>query len=163
MSEIPITWFSDPEYLQANAFSALADISRRLVNDENLGRQALVRALEHQVAFANYQQVLASLVQRAGLHPYLLMMDGGPRSTGDELDFEFHVVEGLEDVVLHSMQGKVYRALCDGANIILSAPTSFGKSLLIDAMIASRRFECIVVIVPTIALIDETRPEAEGD
>jgi replicative superfamily II helicase len=73
------------------------------------------------------------------------------------LNFEFHKVVGLDEIVLHSVQGQVYRALLDGANVILSAPTSFGKSLLIDAMVASRRFARIVVIVPTIALIDETR------
>lgn len=39
----------------------------------------------------------------------------------------------------------------------MSAPTSFGKSLIIDALIASGKFKNIVIIVPTIALIDETR------
>ncbi|HEY8943925.1 MAG TPA: DEAD/DEAH box helicase, partial [Polyangiaceae bacterium] len=51
----------------------------------------------------------------------------------------------------------VYRRLMDGSNIILSAPTSFGKSLVIDALVASEKFKNIVVVVPTIALIDETR------
>ena len=39
----------------------------------------------------------------------------------------------------------------------MSAPTSFGKSLIIDAVISTRLFKNIVIIVPTIALIDETR------
>ena len=40
---------------------------------------------------------------------------------------------------------------------MLSAPTSFGKSLVVDALVAAGRFRNIVLIVPTIALIDETR------
>lgn len=44
-----------------------------------------------------------------------------------------------------------------GDNIILSAPTSFGKSRIIDAMLATGRFRNVAVIVPTLALIDETR------
>jgi hypothetical protein len=40
---------------------------------------------------------------------------------------------------------------------VLSAPTSFGKSLIIDALLASGKFDNVVIIVPTIALIDETR------
>jgi len=126
-----------------------------LSEDENKGREALIRSLEHRDLMGDCQRILTSLTQRAGLYPYVL--DTADLSTSDLLNHEFHVVDGLDEVVLHSMQGKIYRALCDGSNVILSAPTSFGKSLLIDAMVASRRFKCVVVIVPTIALIDETR------
>ena len=45
--------------------------------------------------------------------------------------------------------------LLDGDNVILSAPTSFGKSLLVDAFLAMRTPSTVVVILPTIALIDE--------
>ena len=41
--------------------------------------------------------------------------------------------------------------------MVLSAPTSFGKSLIVDALIASGKFKNIVIVVPTISLIDETR------
>lgn len=44
-----------------------------------------------------------------------------------------------------------------GDNIVISAPTSFGKSLIIDAIVATKKHKNIAVIVPTIALIDETR------
>lgn len=147
--------FSNPDWLRENAFRALSEIAWLLSEREATGRDALIRALEHQVAFANYQPILASLIHRAGLYPYL--SDPENLSTADLLGFEFHKVEGLYEIVLHSVQGKVYRALVDGANVILSAPTSFGKSLLIDAIIAAGKFKRVVVIVPTIALIDETR------
>lgn len=39
----------------------------------------------------------------------------------------------------------------------VSAPTSFGKSFIIDAFIALNRPDTVVIIVPTIALMDETR------
>jgi replicative superfamily II helicase len=42
-------------------------------------------------------------------------------------------------------------------NLILSAPTSFGKSLLIEELVASRHYKNIVIIQPTLALLDETR------
>jgi hypothetical protein len=41
--------------------------------------------------------------------------------------------------------------------VILTAPTSFGKTLVVDALIASGRYRNVVVVVPTIALIDEVR------
>ena len=62
-----------------------------------------------------------------------------------------------EQLVFHRIQADVYRLLLDGRSVILSAPTSFGKSLIIDAIIATEEFQNILIIVPTIALIDETR------
>jgi len=62
-----------------------------------------------------------------------------------------------ETFVFHRAQAEVYRRLVDGENVILSAPTSFGKSRIIDAVIAKEGHANIAVVVPTIALIDETR------
>jgi hypothetical protein len=61
-----------------------------------------------------------ALIQRAGLYPYLQV--GGSLSTGDLLNLEYHTPAGLNGIVLHSAQAKVYRALMDGVNVILSAP-----------------------------------------
>ena len=155
MSSITPKMFSDSTWLAENKFEALAEVSRLLAEKENAGRDALIRVLEYAEIFGDYMPIVESLVQRAGLFPYQENMR--TLSTDNLLNFEFHAVEGMDDIILHSVQGQVYRALVEGANVILSAPTSFGKSLLIDAMIASRRFKNIVVIVPTIALIDETR------
>lgn len=151
----PLTKFSDPQWLKDNAFQALSEISYLLTQNENAGREALIRTLEFRSVLEEYQNIITALVQRAGLYPYTSNPEN--LSTADLLNFEFHKVVGLDEIVLHNVQGQVYRALLDGANVILSAPTSFGKSLLIDAIVASRRFTRIVVIVPTIALIDETR------
>ena len=51
----------------------------------------------------------------------------------------------------------VYERLLAGENVVLSAPTSFGKSLVIDAILAARDFDNVAIIVPTLALMDETR------
>jgi hypothetical protein len=59
--------------------------------------------------------------------------------------------------VFHAEQAEVYRLLLAGENVVLSAPTSFGKSLILDAVIGAECHQTIVLVVPTIALIDETR------
>jgi len=155
MNPTAVKQFSDRDWLESNIFSALKEVSELLAQGNNQGREALIRILEHRREFPAFEPIIAGLIQRAGLYPYLLNTDS--LSTSELLNYEFHTVEGLDSMVLHAVQGQVYRALCDGANVILSAPTSFGKSLLIDAMIASSQFESVVVVVPTIALIDETR------
>lgn len=147
--------FSDREWLAEANFSALAEISRMLDANPNTGRDALIRSLEHRDLFSNYAEILNALTQKAGLYPYL--PEGAELSTSDLVNYEYHTADGLDGIYLHSAQARVYRALMDGVSVILSAPTSFGKSLLIDAIVASGKFDCLVVIVPTIALIDETR------
>lgn len=75
----------------------------------------------------------------------------------ERLAFEAHKPLGMQDIVFHQKQAEVYVRLLAGENVVLSAPTSFGKSLLIDAMIATGKYSNVAVVVPTIALIDETR------
>ena len=44
---------------------------------------------------------------------------------------------------------------------MLSAPTSFGKSLLIEEIVASHLYSNIVIVQPTLALLDETRKKLQ--
>jgi len=148
--------YSDLSWLQKNIFTALQDISSLLENDEPKGRDCLIRLLENRLKFQEYEKLIDDLIQKAGLYPYL-SSNHLERSIPELLSIELHKPDGMEDITLHSFQGKVYWALMDGHNVVLSAPTSFGKSLLIDTVIASKKYKSIVVIVPTIALIDETR------
>ena len=99
--------------------------------------------------------VLDALVRQVGLFPYLVPNELG---TADQIAWEFNHPEAMpDDIVFHEPQTRVYRELVQGHNVVLSAPTSFGKSLVTDAVIASGKFKNILVVVPTIALIDETR------
>jgi hypothetical protein len=66
-------------------------------------------------------------------------------------------VQPRDDFVFHSTQAQVYARLMDGDTVILTAPTSFGKTLIIDALVVSGRYDNVAVVVPTIALIDEVR------
>lgn len=123
-------------------------------------RELVIRALDHQELFqSTLPGVLESLAQLVGLFPYI--QEPERLGTRERLTFEAHkpfslILNGRE-IVFHKDQAIVYQALMDGYSLVLSAPTSFGKSLIIDALIASGRFNNIVIVVPTIALIDETR------
>ena len=128
MSEINSKQFSDVKWLAENDFSALSVISNLLTLEENKGRECLIRLLEHRHLFDRYTSIVDDLVQRSGLFPYL-SENHENLNEFDLLSLEFHRPIGMEDIVLHSSQSKIYLALMDGANVILSAPTSFGKSL----------------------------------
>ncbi len=70
-------------------------------------------------------------------------------------------VDELDGITLHREQITALNTLLSGRNLILSAPTSFGKSVLIDALLASGRYHRIAIVLPTIALLDEFRRRIE--
>lgn len=117
--------------------------------------EILLRAYEKKQLFGEHGAVLDGLIRSVGLFPYL---DPDSLSLADFIAYEVHRPDQMgASIVFHRAQAHVYQLLMAGENIALSAPTSFGKSLVIDAVIASRKFKNIVIVVPTLALIDETR------
>ena len=145
---------------KVDAFGFLAQLSSYISlaeNEEQLqsARELLVRALEHKAIFSSYTPILQTLLRNVGLFPYLDTKEVG---VAEQIATETHRPSAMpEGIVFTTKQAEVYRELMAGRNVILSAPTSFGKSLIIDAVVASRRHRNIVVVVPTLALVDETR------
>ena len=146
------------EMVRDNAFEIVQSLCTfaNARTDESTLQNLVIRALEKRKYFGVYEEILNGLVRRLGLFPYL---DTSALSVRELIAYEFHRPSNFdeENIVFHRVQGEVYRELLDGENVILSAPTSFGKSLIIDAIIATLKYRNILVIVPTIALIDETR------
>lgn len=146
----------------AGSFAILAEIAS-LAAREGPSAQSMelvIRALDRSSVFQNERELLIGLARDHGLYPYITNREGQISSDDlplrDAIAMEMHRPENLE-VVFHRVQAQVYQRLLSGENVILSAPTSFGKSLIVDSLIASRMFRNIVIIVPTIALLDETR------
>lgn len=127
------------------------------LEDGHQARELVIRALDKRDKWGQSVAILESLVRQVGLYPYL---DPERISGSDLIALEVHRPEGMppgSQVVFHRVQAWIYRELMKGQNVILSAPTSFGKSLITDAVIASNKHSNCAVVVPTIALIDETR------
>lgn len=155
----------DGERFEQQAFEALREIARRHAaaeathdhDERQQARELIIRALERRDQMGSAKPVHDALLARVGLYPYL--DDPDSLSLGDRLAFEAHrpLVQPRGDFVFHSAQAQVYARLMDGDTVILTAPTSFGKTLIVDALVVSRKYRNIAVVVPTIALIDEVR------
>lgn len=155
------TLLSSTESIAQSPFELLKGISNILNHSDSISeeqsRELLYRALEYRDAFGYYKPILDGLTRELGLFPYL-DNDANFTSLPDAIAYEYHRPEAsAEGIVFHREQAEIFRRLLAGENLILSAPTSFGKSKIIDSIIESEKFENIVVVVPTIALIDETR------
>lgn len=100
--------------------------------------------------------VTQGLLREVGLFPYLehaqldwqdAIAREGFRPSGD-LSSKY---------LFHREQAHAFDVLALGQNLVLSAPTSFGKSFLVDNLIDVRRPRTVVLVVPTLALLDEQR------
>ena len=128
----------DHDAFAANAFGILRGIAR-LVNypsTHNEGRELVIRALPAAQRLSNAdREILVSLVRSVGLFPYmtehLQIAD-----LDDYIAYELHRADALgSGVIFHSLQAHIFHQLMAGANVVLSASTSVGKSLVIDAVI----------------------------
>ena len=102
---------------------------------------------------AGYREIHSSLARSVGLWNYI---DDDAADHRDRYIAACANIDAL-GISLHREQVEVLNSLLAGQNLILSAPTSFGKSVLVDALILSRRYKRLAIVLPTIALLDEFR------
>ena len=153
---------SDISYQQS--FDMAAECAR-LLNDNNASmqmeaREAIIYVLEKSHFFPlETTPIWADLVETAGFYPYLQKnLDMLPTfSLADQIRSRSFQSDHLSNISFHFEQKKLSDLLNSGKNVVASAPTSFGKSLLIEELVASRKYRNIVIIQPTLALLDETR------
>lgn len=141
-----------------DVFASCSEINDLInLNLENEARNALIKLLAHHEAEnISYTPLLNHLIRSTGLYPYI-QQDSADWQ--DRFIYEaFKVDTGAsEPLTLHREQSNLLKALLSGESLAISAPTSFGKSFVIDSFISIKKPDNIVIIVPTIALTDETR------
>ncbi|HDV7494787.1 TPA: DEAD/DEAH box helicase, partial [Campylobacter jejuni] len=125
-------------------------------NKETEAKRELFYLLDEIQDKALYPPILNHLIRQFGLYPY---MNQSTSILEDRFLLECFKTNIGEDEpkVLHREQSRVLKRLLSNDSLILSAPTSFGKSFIIDALIAIKKPKNILIIVPTISLLDETR------
>ena len=145
------------------SISMLANNAQIDNENESIAQELILRVLDRRENFSKYEEIVNSLLRHFGLFPYLNsnflnMKDALARAIHrPELYYSTDKKVKGNGIVFHRVQAEIFQKLLNGESIILSAPTSFGKSTLIDALVDSEKYSNIVIVVPTIALIDETR------
>ena len=133
-------------------------------NEENIAREKLIFLLDYinshsekKKIYEYYGQILNHLKRELGFYPY---MEIEHAIWQDRYAYEYFTLPiGKENKYLpiHREQSNVINKLLQGDSFLLSAPTSFGKSFIIDAFISIKNPQSVLIIVPTLALMDETR------
>lgn len=145
-----------------NSFSYAQICSKLLRNpdEEHKARCVIINILDNWAKLDNSTHELwTDLIESAGFYPYLQKEKDKLifKNTAGEIRKEYHKSDNLENKYFHEEQKNVNDILINEKNLIISAPTSFGKSLLIEEIVATKKYKNIVVIQPTLALLDETR------
>ncbi|EGK05274.1 DEAD/DEAH box helicase [Dysgonomonas mossii] len=104
-------------------------------------------------------ELWTDIIEVAGFYPYLEKNKESIilKNLSGTIRKELHLSEYIPQKYFHDKQFELLELLDSDKNVIVSAPTSFGKSLLIEEVVASAKYNNIVVIQPTLALLDETR------
>lgn len=145
--------------LKADVFSILVDASSRIQSSESDDPELLsivprlADLMDKRQELHSYSEAFSALARAVGLWNYV---DKASASARDELAAERATIPGL-GLTLHREQLSALHTLSSGRNLILSAPTSFGKSILIDALLYQEQFRRVAIVLPTIALLDEFR------
>ncbi|HAN6463796.1 TPA: helicase, partial [Escherichia coli] len=139
-------------------FEAYQKCAHQLIIDEPVGRDLLIQLIENKDKYSReLDHVLADLIESAGFYPYLLKERLHISSSAQKIRFENNRSLNIEGKVFHDEQKYLLDLINSNKNVIASAPTSFGKSLLIEEIVASMKYKNILIIQPTLALLDETR------
>lgn len=126
-----------------------------------LGREVIIWILNRYEDLPHETKpIWNDLIESAGFYPYINIITKGHglfyKSLADKTRIASFESDYL-DKSFHVEQKVISKKIFEGRNIVVSAPTSFGKSLLIEEIVASRKYKNIVIIQPTLALLDETR------
>ena len=137
----------------------LAQICNSLISANNIdGNKIAINILNNWRKIpVNTHELWTNIFEIAGFYPYIVKEHLTLNNTVSELRQGLHESSHLPSKFFHDEQLEILNILNKGKNVVVSAPTSFGKSLLIEEIVASNQFKNIVVIQPTLALLDETR------
>lgn len=142
------------------SFNLASKCSKLLHEHKDLARIILIYILNNwSNIHINTKKIWIDLVETMGFYPYIKKneFDIQLDSLSDKIRYNTFASHYIDNIYLHLEQKKILKYLFSENNLILSAPTSFGKSLLIEEIIASEKYKNIIIIQPTLALLDETR------
>src|SRR6478609_276663 len=119
-------------------------------------RDKLIEVLDyHSKNKIPYSELVNHLIRQVGLYPYI---QTDTASWQESYLYEMFKVDiAGKETVLHREQSYLLKKILSGQSIAVSAPTSFGKSFIVDAFITLKKPKNVVLVVPTIALTDEIR------
>lgn len=157
--DISETLLSDTKFAACDKFALLKAISNTETESNDIAVLVAMRLDEDK--WSQLTNIAASYIRSRGLFPYLVNGSQDSMSLSDLMARNLFESPTREGLFMHRSQYAVLTRLLNGESIVLSAPTSFGKSFIIEELLKSGKYKNVVIIVPTIALIEELREKVK--
>ena len=126
------------------------------LNDIQIYREEYIRELDKQIDKTEYAKSNASSLYALGLTMY------SQNYSLDSLIYNSFAMSILDETVsLHPEQRKALSLIDSNRGLIFSAPTSFGKTFIVFEYICRMQPQNVVMVVPTLALIDEYKQKMQ--
>lgn len=120
--------------------------------DAQLYRERYIRELNEQSDKACFAEANADSLYSLGLTMY------SRNFSWESVVYNAFASSLLDDnIALHPEQRKVLQLIKNNRGLIFSAPTSFGKTFVVFEYICRAKPQNVVMVVPTLALVDEYR------
>ena len=118
--------------------------------DAQVHREKYIRELDQRTDKTDFAKTNADSLYSLGLTMY------SQNFSFDSLVYNAFASSALDNkVALHPEQRRVLQLIEKNRGLIFSAPTSFGKTFVVFEYICRARPQNVVMVVPTLALIDE--------
>lgn len=127
-------------------------------SQQERGRSYLIKVIDvWENVPSHIKPIWEDLIEAIGFYPYIAKYKMFIGDLDARIRQEYHKSEYIPNKIFHRAQKELSELVLSKRNVIVSAPTSFGKSLLIEEIVAAGIYQNIVIIQPTLALLDETR------
>lgn len=127
--------------------------------DYNLALKAICNVAERKPKERIVQQLLFDCIVASRVYPYESMLEKQITDLIYQKSIYDYVGEEhyrFGESILTKDQKKLFESYMEHKKIIVSAPTSFGKSKIIEEILRYSEYKNVVIVLPTIALINET-------
>ena len=135
---------------------------------QNLGLSVICHVAESAPSNPMCRALLEDCISASRNFHYLDMLcrrDGSwaDRSGSPLFDFQREFYRAESGTLLTRQQKKLFEVFKRGRRLVVSAPTSFGKTKLLQEIILERPYKRIALVMPTIALISENVSRLRSD
>ncbi|EEG1321471.1 hypothetical protein GWR47_24405, partial [Salmonella enterica] len=140
----------------------LIDIYRRLDHTENYN--SCIKAICHianlQLEDAMVQQLLHDCIIKSRIFLYDDMLGNSdigynPNISPQDIFLKSFYTSSVSETTLTKPQKEIFNEFQKSRRLIVSAPTSFGKTRIIREIISHNEYKMVVIIMPTVSLLSE--------